>query len=177
MLGLNVYKVISFILLPIAALLGISCFLGFFVAIANPAGLLPICMILCAVIYIFASFSFLQKGIIKTKPCNHSLKDWIKVNAYVSVVLGFMLLLDFIQIAAQPHLLTQAIQVFQTQAATMQKTMPPDAAKMQAATLQKMPAILKGMVYFMIVFAALLLTHIGFTFTYLKKYNHLFIEV
>ena len=161
----NIYKILSFILLPIAALLGLVCLMSLLVALGSPAILLPLSMLICTVIYIISSFIFLQKGLVKGAKCNSSLKDWIKVNAYVSLFFASMMVWQFIALIIHPELFQQFI----NQAMAMQKDMPPDAKTV-------MPKILKDAMYFVFAFGVILLIHISLSLTFLKKYSALFEE-
>ncbi len=48
---------------------------------------------------------FLMNGIVQTKPCKHSLKDWIKVNAYVSIFFVVMCYIQTGMILTQPSVI------------------------------------------------------------------------
>lgn len=85
--NLKLYTVLSYILIPIAlffAFLDIALLLS---SLANPSALIMVFILACLVIYIFASFKFLKAGIEKEIAQSSKLKDWIKVNAYVSFFL------------------------------------------------------------------------------------------
>ncbi len=165
MSAVNIYKILSFILLPIGALLGLICLMGLLLAIGNPSILLPLSMLICTVIYIFVSFIFLQKGLLKGLKCKTALKDWIKVNAYVSLFFASMSVVQFITLAIQPALLQQFI----TQSMATQKNMPPDAAAI-------MPKILKSVMYFFLTFGVILMAHIALSLNFIKQYVALFEE-
>ena len=161
----NIYKILSFILLPIGSLLGLICLMGLLIAIGNPSILLPLSLLICTVIYIISSFIFLQKGLIKGTKCKHPLKDWIKVNAYVSLFFASMSVVQFITLALHPALLQQFID----QSIAMQKNIPPDAAAM-------MPRILKTVMYFFLTFGIILMAHIALSLNFLKQSASLFEE-
>ena len=162
---LNIYKILSFILLPIAALLGIICLMSLLVALGNPSILLPLSMLICTVIYVISSFIFLQKGLIKGIKCDPALKDWIKVNSYVSLFFASMSVMQFITLMFQPIMLQQ----FTSQAMAMQKGMSPEAMAM-------MPKIIKSVMYFILTFGLILLAHIALSLSFLKQHGSLFDE-
>jgi len=161
----NIYKILSFILLPIAAILGLICSLGLLVALGNPTILLPISMLICTVIYTISSFVFLQKGLVKGVKCNPSLKDWIKVNAYVSLFFATMSIVQFITIMFHQGWVQESM----NQIIAMQKNLPAD-------TIAMMPKIFKTFLYFSFSFGIILLAHISISLTFLKKYSSLFEE-
>jgi hypothetical protein len=84
------YRIISFILLPVAGILGFFGLFALMAAVANPSFLLGVFMLACIVIYTFCSFSFLSKGILGNRPCKPSLRDWIRVNAFVSLAFAVL---------------------------------------------------------------------------------------
>ena len=165
MLVTNIYKILSFILLPFGAFLGAVSLFSLLIAIGNPSMLLPLAMVICSVLYIFASFIFVYKGIIKQTTCKPSLKDWIKVNGYVSLFFGTMCIMQFITLKMQP----QMMQTFISQAMSMQKNVPAETAAM-------MPKVIQGVLYFILAFGIILLAHISLTFTFLKTRIEIFSE-
>lgn len=162
---ITLYKIFTFILLPFAAIFGISAFFMLFVAIANPVLLLPLFMMVGFVIYTICTTIFLFKGIVNNQTCKPSLKDWIKANAYVSVAMGIMTLLNTITLmtTSKAELRKYADQMLQ-----MQTNKP---AGLNADTfIQMMSAISWGL----LLFSMVLLIHLVISFSFLKKYQHLF---
>ncbi len=82
--SLKLYRILSYILMPIALLFAFIDTAFLITALANLGVLIFVFAIACLVIYTFASFSFLKRGIEKEQHQSAKLKDWIKVNAYVS---------------------------------------------------------------------------------------------
>src|SRR5437764_1519642 len=95
---LIVYRLLTFILLPIAVIIGIVDITVLSLALATPSALLLVFAIACIVIYVFTSFSFLTNGIIGGRQCKPSLRDWIRVNAFVSIALSSLGIIDYITI-------------------------------------------------------------------------------
>jgi len=159
------YRIITFILLPIAAVFGLFTLIMLLAALANPAILLGVFLFASMVIYVIASFIFLQKGIDKNQLCNHSLKDWIRVNAFVSIVYCVLMLLNSVTLLGSPKLLNDTIHEMLSQ---QQNLMPlPEATYIR---------IIKGVFYFLAIYSAILLVHIILTFRVLKAYKHMFAE-
>ena len=159
------YRILSFVLLPIAALLSIMILLMLFMTLANPAVLLPLFMIACVVIYVIATFVFLQKGIDQNKICKSSLRDWIRVNAIVSIIFSVLCFTQSIGLLNSPQLLKEQI----AQVAIKQPNFPVGSEAMLAKGI-------KGTLYFMLIFSGILLIHIIYTFRILKVYKHFFSE-
>ena len=160
-----VYKILSYILLPIAGFFAFLDLFAIFAALAQPAMLLSVFIIASMVIYIFTSFRFLMNGIIQSKPCKHSLKDWIKVNAYVSI---FFVVMSYIQTAA---ILTEptVIKTMMGQLLAQQQTNLP-----AGTTTETFALLIKAVLYFLAAYATILLVHIILGFLLLKKYDHVF---
>ncbi len=164
MKGLVVYRILTGILVPIAAMLAFFDVLALTTALANPALLIGCFMLACVVIYTFTSRTFLRKGIEAGAPCKHSLKDWIKVNAYVSLVFSFLTLFQAILILSNNSLLSQAME----QAMSAQMGMPNELSH------EMIIKMMNGILYFMIFLSLILLVHIFIGFKLLKTYSHIF---
>ena len=104
-------------------------------------------------------------GIIKQKQCASSLKDWIKVNAYVTLFFATSCITNFVMIRTNPQLKDD----FAKRSLAMQKNIPPEAAAM-------MPQVINGLLIAMLVFGISLLLHISLSFTFIKTKSNLFEE-
>jgi len=158
------YRIISYILLPIAALFGFICLFMLLLAIANPAVLFPVLIMCAVVVYIILSFIFLIKAIDQLKKCKPSLRSWIKNTAYFSLFFSVIVLIQSIGLLYKPTDFSAAID----QSMAMQKSM----AGMPSSEV--MTSVFKGVLYFMIFFATTLLIHVYETFKFLKMYAALF---
>ncbi|MES2005640.1 MAG: hypothetical protein V4450_14070 [Bacteroidota bacterium] len=162
---LTLFRILSFVLLPIAAMFGFIDFILLLSALANPPLLLMVFLIAAFVIYTFSSLKFLSKGIDTGRPCKPSLRDWIRANAFVSVFMGVMFLLNAVSILFMSDVsLRQFIAQFR-------ETQPNIPAML---TPELFLTILKMMAYFMLFVGAILLTHIFLNFRMLKQYGFLF---
>lgn len=163
---LKLYKILSFVLLPIGALFGVFCLFSLLLVMANFSVLLPLFIVAATVIYIFSSFTFLYKAILQNIQCKESLKDLIKVNAYVTILFASMCTLQFFTFKSNPHLLNDLL----NQAMEMQK-----AKQMPTpASTQQMFGVFNGVLYCMLVIAVLLFSHITLTFAMLKRFSERF---
>lgn len=162
---MTLYKILSYILLPIAALLGFLGLIALIIAISQPALLLGVFMLVCVAIYTYTSFYFLQNGIIAQRKCKPSLKDWIKVNAYVAIAFGVLSVAQSISLLTNPVAIQQVIE----QSAEMQTQM--------SGTSVESDLLLKTTQWLLIVMGVIgliLIVHILLTFKYLKKFNSSF---
>jgi hypothetical protein len=163
--SLLIYRIFSYFLLIIAAILGIAALFALFIALSNPALLLSVFVIVAVVIYSIASFLFLINGIDGKRQLQQKLRDWIKVNAYVAVVFVIMNIFQSIAVLQNPVILSDAVK----QVSDMQQSNSPVSAAF-------MLRIMKAVVWFLLFYAVVLGVHISFTFRYLRQYAHLFGE-
>jgi hypothetical protein len=168
MKGLTIQRIISYILIPIGILLAFNVINGLIIAISNPMLLFVHFIIACVPIYIFSSSYFLFNGIIKEKKCKPSLKDWIKINAYVSIIFIAIILICSISVL----MILSSPQILQEVYNKMPTTQFPGGAPSQT----ELVSILKIFISIMLPFCILLLLHIIKTFKLIKKYPSVFID-
>ncbi|MFY8128065.1 MAG: hypothetical protein ACOVMM_06785 [Chitinophagaceae bacterium] len=161
----KIYKILTYILLLPAALLCITVFFSLLMAFANPGALLITFVMACVVIYTVVSFNFLQKVIIQQKTVPNKLKDWLKVNAYVTTFFVFMMVTNIINIFMKPNLMNDLI----NQMIEQQKNNP--NMLVNQAVFYKF--VMATFVLFFI-YSLLLLIHILCSFKLLKQYNNNF---
>jgi hypothetical protein len=164
---LTIYRILTFILLPFAALFGAIGFFMLLVGLSNPQVLFSAFILAGFVIYLFSSLRFLLRGIDTGKPCKVSLRDWIRVNGFVSIVLVF----SFLQSAATIFFSSkEEIKKLYDQSVTIQPEIP------KFMNLNLYVTMMHAAAYFLLFMGILLLIHIPLTFRLLKKYVHLFSE-
>jgi hypothetical protein len=161
---LSLYKILSFILLPIAVILGVFVIISIFISLANPALLIGTFMLACIVLYVFTSFRFLMRGVTEQQPCKPSLREWIKVNAYVSIVFCVMSLFQTIALLAQPSLITNVL----SQQPELEAQLP------ENTSTDFLIRVMKITLYFTLALSVILLLHIILTFRLLKQFKHIF---
>lgn len=151
--------------MPFAVIFGLLAVLMLLVALVNPVLLFPVFMMVGFTIYTGCSSIFLFKGIINNQPLKPLLKDWTKVNGYVSSAMGVMTFFNTITLMNTSK---AELRKYAEQMLAMQTTKPPgfDAD----AFIKMMSAISWGLLGFSII----LIIHLLYTFTFLKKYQHLF---
>jgi len=162
---ITIYKVLTFILLPFAALFGFFALIMFFIGLANPIILLPVCIMACFTVYAICCTVFVVKGISRQQPLKPSLKDWIKVNGYVTNVMAVISLINSVSVVfySKAQLKKLAEELLSTQPA-----MPPGIT---------VETIVSGMVVMsciMLVFSVVLLIQLALSFRLVKKYQYLF---
>ncbi len=157
------YRILSYVLLVVAAIFGIAALFALLIALSNPALLLSVFVIVAVVIYSIASFLFLINGINGNRQLQPKLRDWIKVNAYVALVFVLMNIFQSVAVLQNPAVLSEAVK----QVSDMQQSKSPLSADF-------MLRIMKAVVWVLLFYAIILGIHISFTFRYLKQYAHMF---
>ena len=160
---LIVYKILSFLLLPVAAFFGLICLLGLLTAIDNPSMLVSVFLFACMVIYIIVSFIFLTKGIDSNKRCKPVLRDWIRINGIISFIFFLLVAISFIAIKAQPSLLNEGMRQW-----TSTASLPP------GITTADLQMAMASLVNFFVVLSIVLLIHVLITFHLMRRYNFVF---
>ncbi len=155
-----VYKILSFLLLPVAAFFGLVCLLALVTALGNPSMLISVFLFACMVIYIIASFIFLTKGIDSNKRCKPVLRDLIRINAVITFIFFLLAAISFISVKANPALLAEGMKQW-----TNSTTLPP------GVTTSDLQTAMASLLNFFIVLSVVLLIHILITFHLLRKYR------
>ena len=155
------YRILTYALLPIAALLGLGALMFLMMALANPALFLPVFTTAATVIYIVASLIFLQTAILGNKACKKSLRDWIRVNAFVAIVVAAGSLMQGISLLRDPAVVKAMEEQYSAMAAQSGNDAPLPF---------DMAVLMRAVAWFVIGFAVALITHILLGFRLLKQY-------
>lgn len=161
----KIYKILSYILLVPAAFLSIMLLFSLVLAIANPAVLLLTFILACVIIYTFVSFNFLQKVIIQQKTVASKLKDWVKVNAYVTLLFALMMIFNTFSALRSPLQLRSVIKEMLEQQKNNPNIAVPENMMYNATIV---------MFVVFLVYSVLLLTHLFIGFKLLQKHNNQF---
>jgi hypothetical protein len=159
------YRLISFILLPIAGLEALTIIFSLPTALNNPQMLIGLFLYCAVAIYTFASFIFFIKGVQNGKIFKPFFKDLIKVNAYVGLLLA-------------PLFLITAVSYFTSPA--VQKMMLDYITKMQEAAgrpvtdIDRWARLLRGLFTIVGIYSVVLIAHIIITLQLIKKNGALF---
>lgn len=160
-----VYTVISYFLLAVAAFLSLADLVGLLVSLANPSGLLGVFLLTSVIIYTFTSFYFYRQGVQKGKAVKRSLRDWIRVNAFVAIAFAVLSAIDSAFFLAKPGRIAE----YYREIVKMQPAYA-SAGLNQASFMQMFSFLLIAF----IVYAVLLLVHVTITFVVLKNNAQLF---
>ncbi len=160
---LTVYRILSFLLIPVAVIFSICILILITAALANPSLLMPLFLIACVSIYSFASLRFLITGIDGKKYLGKTSREFLRVNAFVSIVFALLMISQCIVLIIHPELIEQlARQTKQNAIAGL---------KLDANAMGNYMRITS---YFFLIYALVLAVHILLSFQYMKQYNYLF---
>jgi hypothetical protein len=146
-----------------AILFSISVLLFIRAAFANPSMFIPLFLITCIAIYSFVSLNFLIRGIDGKKFLGRSSKDWLIVNAIVSIVYALLAIFQRFILAFHPELVDEFAKEAKQNA----------GAALKASNTQIIQSI-NAASYFLVVYGIILFIHIVISFQFIKKYRYLF---
>ncbi len=162
---LKLYTILTYILIPIALFFGFLDVLILFSSLANPSALIMVFIVACLVIYTFSSYKFLKAGIEREIVQPLKLKDWIKVNAYVSFFLCSLFFVNSISVLISTNaVLLKFIDEFLQQ----QPNMPKEITNALVLSL------LRGVSVFLLITGIVGIVHIRTTLRLVKQNGHLF---
>jgi hypothetical protein len=164
---LTLFRLFTYILLPFASFFAVMDLIMLLSAIGNPSLLLGVFLLAAFCIYVFASMIFLIRHIDRNQHAKSSLKDWIKVNAYASLFLGFQFLITAVGIF---YMGEQDLKNVVDKFLESQPNMP---SNLNIALFVK---VMRGAAYFLFFFAFVLLVHITMGLRLLKQYAFLFAD-
>ena len=162
---LKLYTILTYILIPIALFFGFLDVLILFSSLANPSALIMVFIVACLVIYTFSSYKFLKAGIEREIVQPLKLKDWIKVNAYVSFFLCSLFFVNSISVLISTNaVLLKFIDEFLQQ----QPNMPKEITNALVLSL------LRGVSVFLLITGITGIVHIRTTLRLVNQNGHLF---
>jgi hypothetical protein len=158
------YRFINIFILPMSAYIAVNVLMSVIVSLTNPLLLLVEFVMACIPLYAFTSNYFFNRGIKNAQPCKPALKDWIKVNSYVSIIFSVIMFFGCLMMLAvlnDPAMLQQLkVQLAQTAPAQV-----PEGQLIR---------YLKISVYVFFPFSILLIIHIIITLRLIKQYKWVF---
>lgn len=156
----TIYQVITVLLMPVAFLIGFTAVTLLPQIFGNFAALLPFFVFSAVVIYFFLSNRFLKRIVLLNGTLKPGLKDWIKVNGYVTLFMAAMLL--FVSVSS----LTQH-DFFQSFADQMYDNVTQIDANIKRAEVE---SSLKTLFKIFLVVSLLIVTHFIMTIKLLRRY-------
>ena len=163
------YRILSAVLMPIFFFLAFMVLPFALFALGNPQAWLGIFVFVCLLIYMVKSVKFFKRNILLDTPTKAKTRDWIRVNAFVSILFVLELLSTSYMVFSNNENLRNMIQVAinQMQDAGGTSAMP--------ITVDEMLSALKKIMVIFLFVDILLIAHLVCTFKLLKKYKHLLV--
>jgi len=158
------YRIINFVILPLSAYIGVNVLISIFASLTNPMLLLFEFVMACIPMYAFTANYFYNRSIKLQQPSKPSLKDFIKVNAYVSIIFSVFMFFTCLMVAA---MLSDAAMLKQMMD-QLEQNAPAQIPK------ERLLQFLRIFVYIFLPFSILLIIHIVITLKLLKRYSHMF---
>jgi hypothetical protein len=158
---LTIYRIMSFLLLPMAILFAIGFLMFLRAAFANPPVFISLFFAASIAIYTFASLNFLIKGIDGKKILGRSSKDWLIVNAIVSIIYSLIAIFQRFVLSSNPAI----VENYATALKNNGDIKTPDVQINQ---------LINGISYFLMIYGIVLFLHIILSFRYIKQYGYLF---
>jgi hypothetical protein len=165
MKSLKIYQIISYLLLPFGAFMGMMALLFLMASLGNPAMLLIVFMLGSIAIYVFTSFHFFQNGLVRKQALKVSLKDWIKVNGYVALFFSIMTIVQGGYVVFHPEIIAENYKAMEE----MGMAQPPGIMDKNL-----MIKAITWFLYLFIFFCLLLFIHVPRTFRLIRQQQDIF---
>ena len=159
------YPALTYLLIPFAILLGLMNLLSLAFVFVNPSVLIVVFGLTCFVLYSFSSLRFLNQVVKGGQILTTKFKDWIKVNAYVSLFLCSLFFINSISILISTN---EVLSGFINEFLEQQSGFPAEI------TGKMILSILKGVSVFLLVTGIIGIVHIRTTLRLVKRYDYLF---
>jgi len=159
-----VFRILSFILLPIAIIIGVVDTLAITMAIANPQMLLPVFVLAAVVMYVLSSIRFHRNAVLEGKTFSKKTKDFIKVNAYVTLGFSILSLVQGVTVLISKKAMKEVIESYSQISV---------ANHISSGSAQ---SIIYVSLSFSIAISFIIIAHILLSFKFLKQNENKFID-
>jgi hypothetical protein len=149
--SMGLYRILSFFVNFFCAFLAVITAVGLMVSLSNPAGLLQVFLMASVVLYGWFANKFYLEVIMKLQKMSKKQKDWLQVNGIVALVFSILGISNSIYIYYNPDTFDDLLSEMP------EKIADPHQMLINVATV-------------LLVFCALLLVHIIWTYKLVKKH-------
>lgn len=156
----NIFRILTYLLLPIGLFFGTMAVGMLFLAFVNTQILLPVFMLACFAIYVYCSNRFLQK-MNAAQEISKSLRDWMRVNAYVCIFMSILFIMNTAVIIYLPHEQLETL---------LQPSLDVMGNMANGISLERLIHYMKNFSLFMLIMCILLLVHIFLNFRLQRNY-------
>lgn len=160
------YRIIGFIINFVSIIIAINLLLSIPLLLAQPFFLLFFFILLCVVLYAWFAHSFLKKIIIQQQPVKKKMKEWLLVNALVSFIFSFIILIPGISLLFNSDPFLKNLEIFLKNA----------GAGSIGMSNEEMKKVAMAELWFLVIFCLLLSIHIIWTYKLVKKNAAYFID-
>lgn len=161
---LTIFRILGFLLLPFAILLGGAGLLMLLAALARPQVLLYVFITAGFVFYLFSCLRFVAKHIEPERPAKTSMRDWIRVNSFVAGALALNSIYSFIN----------SMRITQAEVKEGFDLLKEAQPNFSAISFDLYTSVMQFAAYLSLAFGSILLIHILMSVKVLKKYGYLF---
>lgn len=156
-----IYRILSLFISIIALLLAVSLLFILPLSISVPAMWLPLFILIAIVLYTFFSSRFRVLVLQRQEQVKDSLRDWIRVNGFVTIAFAILNIPTTISILVRPATFEQS----------MKEMMKQFGEKFEQGFR---PEQLGPIAMLMLIYFVSLLVHVLWTFALMKKYHTFF---
>ena len=153
---LIIYKILSFFINLIVVIIAVSLVIIIPMFIAVPVLWLPLFLLIAVVLYTWFSNRFSYRVLTKKEVVNHSLRDWIRVNGFVTIIFSMLNIPAIINLIRNPASYFETTKEFAKQFG-------------QGTEQTFSPANLHILTSVMLTYLVALFIHVFWTFALLKK--------
>src|ERR1044071_3232604 len=147
------YRILTIINNTVALLLAVSVFFSLPILFSSPLTMLSAFMMISIILYAFYSNRFIRTVLQQQQPVKPGLKDWIRVNGIVALVFSIIIIIDVAFLIRNPQIYVEAVKNLGVELPVEKVT---------------------GFFWVMLVYGLVLLTHVLWTFSLMKKYREYF---
>lgn len=168
---IKLYKLLTFLLQPIGYILLVSSISSLLAISINPQFLLASAVGICVLIYLFLCFRFTLKTIVSKQSLKPKLKDWIKVNSYVTLLQAVLMFFVIVMV-----LFFIPKEQFDSTFKAMYDMLQNESGQQNIGSMSQFLQSIRTMFGIMGVIELVLIIHVVMTWKLLKKYSEYFKE-
>ena len=158
---LLIFRILTYLLLPVGLFFGTMAAGMLLLAFVNTQMLLPVFMLACFAIYVYCSNRFLQKMKAKEE-ISKSLRDWMRVNAYVCIFMSILFIMNTAVIIYLPNVQLETV---------LQPSIDIMGNMANGVSIERLIHYMKSFSLFMLIMCILLLVHIFLNFRLQRNYS------
>lgn len=148
MRGLILYRILTVLMNIFCFFICISLVFGLMMVFSNPGLAFGFFMMLCVVLYAWYSNKFLNTVIIRQLPFTKRQKDWLQVNAIVTLIFAVIMVTQSVTFIRNPDLVKAAFEQMPVQSPT---------------------SLIYNTSVVLLCFALVLLIHVSWTFALIRQ--------